>query len=611
MKLKLIAIVTVLCLIVTLVIIPLNPLVAKAEIKTGGTLRVAYYDPPETMNPLHAFYMTPYITILLVYETIGTFDDELNVVPRLADSWEYTSDGKQWTIHLAHNATFHDGTPLTSADVKFTLEYIVQGKDLISSPLYAAAAKIKYESIETPDNYTVVIKTKYPSAIMVSAVFPLAPILPKHLWSVKNVSEAFTWSEDELPKIGSGPFEFFEWTRNDFITLKANEHYRLGRPYLDKVTWRCITEMSTAVASLKTGEIDVIGGGITPTLVPSLTADPNIRVSSGPSIREKGFIMVNLIGGETDPVSGKLSKGNPALTLKLVRQAMDYAMDKQMLADLVYSGYAKPTTTYICPGYGVWHNTNTTNRGQNLTKAAELLDAAGCIDIDADGIRETTVEYPNVPVGVELKFNVIFPSIYAATEGRALETIQEWWRQIGIEMTYQSLDVAGILEVCGRWEFDLVYWGMYEMPDPDSLLFLCAYPTTFTYVIPTGYNSTRYEELYKLQVESASQAERINIVYEMQSILFEDLPHMMVYGLDYIDAYRTDKFEGFTYRINGDFICSNAIVYTKIHLKEAAPPPPAAVIAPETLIIVGVAVVVAVAAVSYAIYTRRKPPKAA
>ena len=176
-----------------------------------------------------------------MFDRLVIVDDEGNVLPMLAESWEVI-DPNTWKFNLRQDVKFHDGTPFTSASVKATLDHIAN-PDVGARQ---AAIWALYDSTETPDDYTAIVHTTEPMGTMLSSL-GLTCMIPAN--PEINL--------DETP-IGTGPFKFVEWVKDDRLVLEANPDYWGGAPELDRVVFRTIPELATRVSALEAGEVDIV-----------------------------------------------------------------------------------------------------------------------------------------------------------------------------------------------------------------------------------------------------------------------------------------------------------------------------------------------------------------
>ena len=189
-----------------------------AASKSDGILRVGWTQEPRTLNPMgYDTIQGGLIMRSMLYDTLVGYDNNLEPAPMLAKSWTTSADGRVWTFDLVTDATWHDGKPLTSADIAFTYRYILDHEipNFINSLKHIA-------EIKTPDDHTLVLVYKEPIATALSDLCDVF-IVAKHKWQEIPGEKAVKY-ENAVP-LGSGPFSFDSWKKNDYISLKVNAAY--------------------------------------------------------------------------------------------------------------------------------------------------------------------------------------------------------------------------------------------------------------------------------------------------------------------------------------------------------------------------------------------------
>ncbi|KUO51074.1 MAG: hypothetical protein APF76_16395 [Desulfitibacter sp. BRH_c19] len=494
--------------------------VSRAQDDTKETLRIGVFREIESLNPLIAYSAPAYEVLQLNYNLLVTWDQDLQPVPNLAKDWSSNEDGTQWTLYLEEGVSWHDGEPFTSEDVKFTFEYL---RDNGLSYFYEYVAPVI--DIETPDENTIVLKFEEASAWMPQL---WVPILPKHIWEGIDPEEAETTYENSNP-IGTGPFQVVEHKKGQFTRMAANKDYFKGAPEIDEVVITVYGNASTAAEALKLGEVDVL------TEIPaaqfrSLEGEPDIVTldSKSPSFVELA------INSWTDSES----KGNPLLADKNIRVAMDYAVDREHLIDAVLFGYGEVGSTLVPPMYEYWHYSldPQEKREFNLDKAREVLEEAGYTDVDGDGIRQSTA-------GELLDFDLLLRS-ESPEEVRMGRIIAEWFNDIGINVNIEVVD-SGVLtdRIYDNGDYDMFIWGYYMDVDPTSILRIMTTDQILSWN-DSFFSNSEYDRLFALQEKQIDWEERQQTVYEMQRIVYEEAPYIIIaYGPE-LQAYRTDRFEG-------------------------------------------------------------------
>ncbi|MDD4653384.1 MAG: ABC transporter substrate-binding protein, partial [Methanothrix sp.] len=188
--------------------------------------------------------------MIFSHEGLIDYDSNGEVVPRLAESWE-TTDMKKWIFHLVKNATWHDGVPFTSKDVKFTMEYTRDKKIL-----YGATTYDVINSIETPDDYTVILNLKEPNAVCLAKLANVPIIIPEHIYA--NVDDPKKLTDIDKMFIGTGPYIFDSYDHAaGIVNFKANDNYWVGKPAIKNIQMRLFKNQDTMMMALQNGEIDL------------------------------------------------------------------------------------------------------------------------------------------------------------------------------------------------------------------------------------------------------------------------------------------------------------------------------------------------------------------
>jgi peptide/nickel transport system substrate-binding protein len=303
-----------------------------------GTLRVALSTFPNTLDAPITAERNAHNASRGIFDSLVWVNDEGEIEPELAESWEISDDGLEYIFHLREGVTFHNGEPFNADAVVFSWERY-RDPALEWNERWQMA-----DSVEKVDDYTVKITT----------------VEPKYFEEVGEV-------EFGIKPVGTGPFEFVEWVQGDHITLKANPNYwREGYPKVAEVIFRPIPESSTRVAAIQTGEVDIVGR-LSSEEAKSLLGAPGVQVIRYPVARVYYIAFNNLTTGVGQPTE------DPK-----VRQAMNYAVDVQAIVDALFDGYAKPSTGFVATGelgYGAVEPF-----GYDPDQAKALLAEAGYTD---------------------------------------------------------------------------------------------------------------------------------------------------------------------------------------------------------------------------------------
>jgi peptide/nickel transport system substrate-binding protein len=503
------------------------PLNAEGAAK-DRVLRVGWSQEPRTLNTMG--YDTVQATMILrsmIYESLLCYDEGLNPSPMLATSWQISDDELVWTFEITDKAVWHDGKPLTSEDIAFTYRYILENE----IPNFINYLK-HIDSIETPDPQTLVLKYKEPIA---STAYDLCNvfIVPRHKWEAIPGGEAVTY-DDKTP-LGSGPFIFEAWKKNDHMSFKANKDYWRRSPGVDRIVFTYFSSSDPMIMSLRKGDIDVIGSELTPLAARILKREKAVTVTEAPDLYYR-HICIN---------SSSFGNGHPALRDARVRRALTMAVDKQHLVDLIHLGNAQPAVSLVLPATPYFFNNDIEPYGFDLQRAAALLDEAGWKDTDGDGIRDKD--------GKPLNIRLLVISRWSE-EMRAAEMIKGWWKEIGVGLTLQSADGGTILaELFPDYKHDMYLWGFSGQPDPNFnlLIYLSSQLRKWN---GAGYENPEYDALYEKQARAVEREKRRELIHRIQEIHYRDCPSIVLYYMTSLGAYRSDRLTGFNRQMAGGII---------------------------------------------------------
>jgi peptide/nickel transport system substrate-binding protein len=523
-----------------------TPARAQDEIPTGGTLRIGWLQEQDTLNPFVTNTVQGRMMVKLFYDTLLKWNKTLEPVGNLAASWTTTSDGLTWTYNLVQNATFSDGSGLKASDVKFTFEMI---RDLKLSAYYD---QVKFmSSVTTDGDYKVVVV--YNNTVgTVASDMSLVPILPQAVWKDMTKDQILAATNDN--PVGSGAWTLESWTKQTSVVVSANKDYWGGSPYIDKAVFTYYSNTEALINALRNGEIDIIPKEVPATSLSVLNRDASIKVTTNTDLYYRE-ISINC-----NPVGG----GNPTLRDVNVRQALAMATDKQTLVDLVQLGYADPGSTIVQKAASYWWDPNVDLFKYNISAANELLNTSGYLDVDSDGIREAPGN-----ASLELSYTLLVLSRWPE-EMRTGQQLQTWWHDIGVELTVQSADANTINSfVYPAYNQDMFLWGYSGQPDPNFslLIMLSAQVGDWN---DCGWGNATYDQWYDDQATTTDPVARRSIIYDMQEMVYEQSPYIVLYYMAANGAYRIDTFTGFVNMPTG--LNSDVNIYTlrEVHLIKAA-----------------------------------------
>jgi peptide/nickel transport system substrate-binding protein len=493
--------------------------------------RVGSTNDIDGFNPFKIVELPSYEVMGLTYDYLVDFSPkDSSPVPGLAHSWETSDDGLAWTFHLNKDAKWHDGKPVTSEDVAYTFQRILDEEQ----GLYIDYIR-QIESIETPDEHTVVFTTKEPSVQMLSM---LVYILPKHIWEDVPADETKTFKNS--PAIGSGPFQAVEWKEGQSVRLEANPDYFRGAPHIDEIIFQLYDNSDTMVQALKNGEVDYIQP-VPINLFNSLENQEGIKTNSAPDpgLAELGF---NLYEPSPESIeefgAPKTSTGNPALLDPLVREAINWSIDEEELTQKILQGEGVPGSTLVPPVLAKYHLKldESEIQGFDIERSKELLEQAGWRDTNDNG----TVDKD----GEELELRLLVRSEQEDTV-TAGQFIEDWFEEAGIGLETKAISDTALTDAIYAADYDMFIWAWGSDPDPDFILSVLTCDQIMGWS-DTFWCNEDYSRMYQEQKEQLDIDERAATIKEMQRIAYEENPYIIFYYDNQTEAWRTDKFEGWT-----------------------------------------------------------------
>jgi peptide/nickel transport system substrate-binding protein len=494
-------------------------------------LRIGDTNDIDGFNPFKLVEVPSFEIMDLTYDLLVDFSPkDSSPVPGLADSWEHSKDGLTWTFHLNKEAEWQDGKPVTSEDVAYTFNRILKEKQ----GLYIDYVK-QIDKIETPDKHTVVFTTKDPSVQMLSMY---VYILPKHIWEKVPADETKTFPNQ--PAIGSGPFQAVEWKKGQYARLKVNPDYFRGPPKLDEIIFQFYDNDDTMVQALKNNDVDFISE-MPINLFKSLKNQEGIATNSSP---DPGFTELGFNLYEPSPElikefdAPKESTGNPALLDARVREAINWAIDEDTLTDKVLQGEGVPGTTLVPPALAKYHLEldESEVQGFDINRSKELLEQAGWKDTDGNGIVDKNGE------DLTLRLFVRSENKDSTTEGQYIEG---WLEEAGIGLETKAMGDTALTDAIYAADYDMFIWGWSSDADPDFILSVLTCDQIMGWS-DTFWCNKDYSRMYGEQKEQLNLDQRANTIKEMQRIAYEDNPYIIFYYDNQLEAWRTDKFRGWT-----------------------------------------------------------------
>jgi peptide/nickel transport system substrate-binding protein len=518
---------------------------------TGGTVRLGIGGAATALNPGNGELAEDYVLYELIYDTPIEVAPTGEFVPELATDWVVSDDGLTWTLTLVEGATFHDGTPLTSEDVKFSLELYRDTPDYIYLPSYPDV----FVDIQAPDPTTVVITTSDPVGNFESRMVFMY-VLPMNIWEA--VEDPVAFENEEM--IGSGPFKLAEFSQGEFVRLEANDSYWDTAPLVDEVVIQTFTNADARIAALTNGDVDAITE-FPATAISTLQNTENIEVqisdvAAGGSIRDVFF---NVVDPADCPADG-ICSGHEALRDVTVRQALATATDKQQIIDVATLGTASPGLGLVPVGLGDFFLGLDADYPYDVDAANQMLDDAGYEDTDGDGVREC-LDSQDCD---DLTFRFNYPNDID-TGAREAELLDAMWGEIGVSLDIIALEPDALTAVCcPAFDYDVILWGWGSDPDPQFLMSVTTCAEVETGTSETGYCNPEYDEIYNASSIETDQETRIQMIHELQQIVLDEMLYLIPYYAQNVEAFRTDTFTGW-YQGSATFGLDSAISLVSVH----------------------------------------------
>ena len=467
--------------------------VASAAPQSGGTLVLIYGNTPRHLNPAVQSGIATAIPGTQIFAAPLRYDENWNPQPYLAQSWAVSDDGLTVTLNLVKNAKFHDGQPITSEDVAFSVKTVQENHPF--KTMFAPVA-----AVETPDAHTAVLKLTQPHpAILLAMSSALLPIIPKHIYDDGQDPKTHPRNTDP---VGSGPFKFVEYKPGEYIVLERNADYFIPeRPYLDKIIIKVSQDASNRVIAMERAEAHIYPFASNLRDIKRLNEHPDLTATP------EGYAAVG-------PITWlAFNHQKPPFDDQRVRQAIAYAVDRNFITKALHIGLSQPATGPIVPG-SPFYAADVETYDVDVDQANALLNAAGQAK-GSDGMRfSASVDFiPGVP----------------EQQKAIAEYLKSQLKKIGVDVQVRpSPDFPTWAKRVSNHEFDMSMDIVFNWGDPvigvhrtyvsDNIRKGVIWSNT------QGYANPKVDELLAQAAVERDPEQRKSLYAEFQRIVAAELP---------------------------------------------------------------------------------------
>jgi peptide/nickel transport system substrate-binding protein len=462
---------------------------------SGSVLRVALPNFPNSLDVSSAAERNAQNAAWQLYDSLVWINEAGEMEPALAERWDVSEDGTEYTFYLRQGVAFHNGEPFNANAVIFSWE---RGKrdDMQWSDRWARA--IEMEAI---DEFTVVMRTENPDPLFLG-------VMAQH-WGFVPPNYIAEVGEDGFNNhpVGTGPFMFVEWLREDRIVYEANPNYwRAGYPLAQTLIFRPIPESSTRAAAIRTGEIDIVNR-LDAEQAAALEGAAGVQIIRYPVDRVFYIAFNNLTSGVGQPTEDVL-----------VRQAMNYAVDKEAIIEALFNGAASPSTGFLTPG-NLGYNTEISPYPYDPDKARDLLRQAG---------------YPD---GFEMGFAC--PAGAYTNFEQVCEAIQGFLGEVGIRTNLEIMESGRYWDLEAEKELPPLFGDSWSERSGEALPRLLGalggWEASFS-----AWSDPIIDD-YLAQIGTTIDREERAVLYsELHAYMFENPPFIYLYSPETFEAIRTN-----------------------------------------------------------------------
>ena len=459
----------------------------------NDTIYIGITSDPIILNPILSTDSASSDITDMIFSGLVKVNPKLQIVPDLCDTWTVSADGKIYTFKIRHGIKWHDGTPFTAYDAKFTYDIILDTRtQTVRREMFSS-----FSHFDVPDSYTLIAYLKKPYAPAIVS-FGMS-IIPKHIFEGKDINTT-EWNNKP---IGTGPYEFVAWKRGQYVLLKANPTYFMHKPNIAKILFKVIPEETVQLMNLERGSLDMTS--IPPAEVGRLKKNNRIQIFYTDQLAYS-YIGFNL--------------RRPLFKNKKIRQALSYLVNRKAIVKYIQNGLGTPATGPI-PPVGWAYTANVKQYTFNPRKGLNLLNEAGFKNKDKKGFLVNAA-------GKELTFNL------ATNQGndvrkQVLEFVQATWRKYGINASVNVVEWSSFIKkYINSHNFDAVLLGWQTGIDPGqyAIWHSSQMQKGFNFI---GYSNPKVDKLLESGRREMDRQKRKNIYFKFQKEIADDAPYIFLY----------------------------------------------------------------------------------
>ena len=469
-------------------------------------------------SPYLAYGRGPgYLRMHFIFDTLVWKNETSDIIPLLAENWEYIPEEEVYIFNLAKNAKWHDGEPVTANDVAFTIEYMKEHP-------YGWVVLDSVDRAEVVDEHTVKIYMNGPYVPFMEDIGGTMPIMPEHIW--KDVEDPMDYVQPDA-FIGSGPFKYVDFSKeHGTYHYEAFNEYHLGKPNIDRLIY---VKAGDPQMALQRGEVDF--ASIKPEMAETLTEDGFV-VIAGPHYWNKN-LMINHNKKPLDNI--------------MFRQALAYAIDQDEFVDKSLRGYGKPASYGLISSESQWANPDVLDYPYDPDKAKEMISSLGY------ELKNGIFYRGNEPLAFEVLVSKMGTG-GQSTPDRDGEILKNQLEKIGIQIDLISLETKIVDQKVINWNFDLAISGHGGIGGDPKILYEKVIQVPGSKASPNTARYDKSEELNSLLedlMHEMDPVKRQEAVFEAQNVYARELPAISLYYPTGYYAYNPDAGVEWFYTVGG------------------------------------------------------------